>query len=43
MSNHCGYVVKVEHLRKHPNADRLQILTVFGISLGSKTTILASK
>lgn len=31
MSNHCGYVVKVEKLRKHPNADKLQILTVFGI------------
>ena len=27
---HCGYVVKVEHLRKHSNADRLQIATFFG-------------
>jgi hypothetical protein len=27
---HCGYVVKVEHLRKHENADRLQIATFFG-------------
>jgi hypothetical protein len=24
-----GYVVRVEHLRPHPNADKLQILTVF--------------
>ena len=30
MSEHCGYVVKVEHLRKHENADRLQIATFFG-------------
>ena len=27
---HCGYIVKVEKLRKHPNADRLQIATFFG-------------
>ena len=27
---HCGYVVKVEHLRPHGNADRLQIATFFG-------------
>lgn len=27
---YCGYVVKVEHLRKHTNADRLQIATFFG-------------
>lgn len=27
---HCGYVVKVEHIRKHENADRLQIATFFG-------------
>ena len=27
---HCGYVVKVEKLRKHENADRLQIATFFG-------------
>ena len=26
-----GYIVKVEHLRSHSNADRLQILTVFGL------------
>ena len=27
---HCGYVVKVEQLRKHSNADRLQVATFFG-------------
>lgn len=27
---HCGYVVKVEHIRKHENADKLQIATFFG-------------
>lgn len=30
MSAHCGYVVKVEKLRPHSNADRLQIATFFG-------------
>lgn len=30
MSTHCGYVVKVEKLRPHSNADRLQIATFFG-------------
>lgn len=30
MSEHCGYVVKVENLRPHSNADRLQIATFFG-------------
>lgn len=30
MSEHCGYVVKVNELRKHPNADRLNIATFFG-------------
>lgn len=29
-SEHCGYIIKVEHLRPHSNADRLQVLTVFG-------------
>ena len=24
---HCGYVVKVTELRKHSNADRLQVAT----------------
>lgn len=27
---HCGYVVKVNELRKHSNADRLQVATFFG-------------
>ena len=27
---HCGFVVKVEHIRKHENADKLQIATFFG-------------
>ena len=27
---YCGYVVRVEHLRKHSNADRLMIATFFG-------------
>lgn len=27
---HCGFVVKVTELRKHSNADRLQIATFFG-------------
>lgn len=27
MSEHCGYVVKVEKLRPHTNADKLQIAT----------------
>ena len=30
MSEHVGYVVKVEHLRKHSNADRLYVATFFG-------------
>lgn len=30
MAQHCGYVIKVENLRKHSNADRLQLLDVFG-------------
>ena len=37
---YCGYVVKVEHLRKHTNADRLQIATFFSndtiVSLDTK-------
>ena len=27
---YCGYVVRVEHLRKHSNADRLMVATFFG-------------
>ena len=30
MSDHCGYVIKVETLRPHPNANKLQLLDVFG-------------
>lgn len=30
MSTHCGYCVKVDSLRPHTNADRLQIATFFG-------------
>ena len=30
MSEHCGYVVKVNAIRAHSNADRLQIATFFG-------------
>lgn len=30
---HCGYVVKISELRKHNNADRLQIATIFGNSV----------
>ena len=30
MAEHCGYIVKVNTLRPHPNADRLQIATFFG-------------
>ena len=30
MATHCGYVVCVENLRPHSNADRLQVATFFG-------------
>lgn len=30
MSAHCGYVVTVQYLRPHTNADRLQIASFFG-------------
>lgn len=30
MNQHVGYIVKIEHLRPHTNADRLQIATIFG-------------
>jgi len=30
MADHCGYVVKIKDIRKHNNADRLQIATIFG-------------
>ena len=29
MSEHCGYVVKINELHPHSNADRLQIATIF--------------
>ena len=29
MSGHCGYVVKIDKLRKHENADRLLIATIY--------------
>ena len=29
MSVHCGYIIQVNDLRPHPNADRLQLLHVF--------------
>lgn len=28
--SYCAYIVKVEHLRKHPNADKMQLLDIFG-------------
>ena len=33
MSEHCGYVVKIQKLRPHTNADRLQIAEIFGNSV----------
>lgn len=33
MSEHCGYVVKIDKLEFHPQADRLQIATIFGNSV----------
>ena len=33
MSEHCGYVVKLNELHPHSNADRLQITTIFGASV----------
>lgn len=30
MANHCGYIIGVKNLRPHNNADRLQILEIFG-------------
>ena len=32
MSQHCGYIIKVDKLRPHTNADKLQILEIFGTS-----------
>ena len=33
MSEHCGYIVQIKELQKHPNADRLQIAIIFGNSV----------
>lgn len=33
MAEHCGYIVKINELNKHSNADRLQIATIFGASV----------
>ena len=33
MSEHVGYIVQIQKLNKHPNADRLQIATIFGASV----------
>ena len=33
MSEHCAYVVQISELRKHFNADRLQIATIFSQSV----------
>jgi hypothetical protein len=33
MSEHCAYVVQISELRKHSNADRLQIATIFSQSV----------
>lgn len=30
MAEHCGYIVEVKNIRKHGNADKLQIATFFG-------------
>ena len=30
MSEHVGYIVKINELKEHPNADRLQIAVIFG-------------
>ena len=33
MSEHCGYVVKIDKIEPHFNADRLQIVDIFGASV----------
>lgn len=33
LSEHCGYVVQINELNPHSNADRLQIATIFGASV----------
>ena len=39
MAEHCGYVVRVEKLRPHGNADKLQILTVFSTDVIVSTDV----
>jgi len=29
-NSHCGYIVKLQNVRPYPNADKLQLTTVFG-------------
>lgn len=29
-NSHCGYIAKLQNVRPHPNADKLQLATVFG-------------
>ena len=29
MAEHCGYICRIKELRKHSNADRLQVATIF--------------
>ena len=38
---YTGFIVKVKELRKHPNADRLQIVTFFGndVVIGLETKV----
>lgn len=33
MSEHVAYIVQIQKLDKHPNADRLQLATIFGCSV----------
>ena len=41
MAVHCGYIVQIKELRKHTNADRLQIATIFGndVVVGLETKV----
>lgn len=41
MAEHCGYIVQIKELRKHTNADRLQIATIFGndVVVGLETKV----
>lgn len=35
--SYSGYIAKLQDLRPHPNADRLQLGIVFGNQIGQKT------